>query len=722
MNGLLRNRLIILAGFGLAIGAYMAAGCGSSGSSGSTSSDSGGGGTAANTGSLKTVPTTDVSDYDPTTKTSASSSESAGLGKSLSKAEVKAVTEGTPDNKYDTRVQGRSSRMGCEQNMQKKQIIRDSRMAQLDRCFIQGFEAAGLITIPTDGSRTAYLFIPPAESAEDRSNKCAGIPAERTEELAACKTGGEGPSGGVISARVGVIDKELQIDVCEGKTASDLALVGESTYTATPTFSVIRQGKWQGKTEKNTISGTLTGATISNGDVTLSDTGSATITAAMDGGHGSGNIRFAATKLNYDLQGGFKGAFTDPFSGSETSFTGKVAAKVGKEKSSDTTIRGTGKFSFTGAPPAMPLRNIIPFEMGGAQLENFLKTFGAEMGVQLTLANYVDKYICPNPSFNPESPSLTVKPMLFVEKGAECTSVTHTGTESFEVSTLREASKYASQLGTLASRFAKVSQTFVIIADSDSPFYTEIKDKDLSKVSADAGAIAFARNWDCKGATAETTLDMTKPTAEQLTKMEALGKELFPCFALEEGNRDENGMGDHNCGGSELKECGENIKDNPPSFGNAGGDLSLSSNTCPAQVASVLPQHLFINQISEADKKYSLAIDGNVGEFTVNSSTVTGLSIKGGGSAGSLTVTQIAYQGPSGAGVTAAATSAILSITAAGAQEVNCTGTYTMSVPSFTKPTGETAATDFPSACKDKGITDGEQCHQFCGMPENKCH
>lgn len=715
-----KGRLFIIGCLGLGIGAYMAMGCGSSGSaaSGSTSDT---GSTAADTSSLKSVPTTDVSSYDPTTAASTSSSESVEPSKSVSKAE-KAVTEGTPDNKYDTRVQGRSSRMGCEQNAQKRQIIRDSQQAQMDRCFLQGFEAAGFYTIPT-GSRTALLIIPPTESADERSNKCAGIPAERVEELAACKTGGEGASGGAIAARVGVIDGALEIDVCEGKTRDSLALVGESKYTSTPSFSVVRIGKWQGKTEKNTIAGTLTGATISNGDVTLSDTGSATITASMDGGHGSGNIKFTATKLNYTLEGGFKGAFKDPFSESETSFTGKVSAQVGKEKAADTRILGTGKFSFTGAPPAMSLKNVIPYDMAGAQLENFLKNFGADLGVVLTLANYETVYICPNPDFNPGSPSVTVKPMTFVAKGVACTSVTHTGTESFEVTTRREASKFASQLGALASKFAKIDQTFVNIPDTDSPFFAAVSAKDLSTISADAGTIAFARNWDCKGATEATTLDMQNPTAAQIAKMEALGKELFGCFALEESLRDNDGMGGHDCGGGEMKEVGENIKDSPPSFGNAGGDLARTATTCNPPIDKAIPDRLFVNVINVADKKYGLAVGGKFTEFAVTTSTVSGLSIEVPAERGSMKVTQIAYQGAPGAGVTAAATSAVLTYfsTGGGFPDTTCTGTYSITVPTpHTKPTEPTAA-ELPSACKAKGITNGEQCKQFCSRPENKC-
>lgn len=613
--------------------------------------------------------------------------------------------------------------MGCEQNAQKKQIIRDSQQAQMDRCYIQGFEVAGLITIPTD-SRAAYLFIPPAESEEDRTNKCAGIPAERTEELAACKTGGEGASGGVIAARVGVINGALEIDVCEGKTVADLALVGESTYTSTPSFSVTRIGKWQGKTEKNSIAGTLAGATISNGDVTLSDAGSAAITAATDGGHGSGNIKFTATNLNYVLEGGFKGAFKDPFSESETSFTGKVYAQVGKEKSTDSRILGSGKFSFTGAPPAMPLRNIIPFDMGGAQLENFLKTFGADMGVVLTLSNYEDYYICPNPNFDPSNPSTAVKPMTFVAKGTACTSVTHTGTESFEVTTRREDSKYASELGALASKFAKIDQSFVLIPNTDSPFFTAVSDKDLSTVSADAGTIAFARNWDCQGATADTTLDMQNPTAAQISKMEALSKELFGCFALEESLRDNEGMGGHDCGGGEMKEVGENIKDDKPSFGNAGGDFSRGSTTCNSPISDMIPDRLFVNVVNEAEKKYGLAAAGEFTEFTVNTSTVSSLDIEVPAEQGTMKITQIAYQGPDGAGVTAAATSAVLTYFVSGGgfeEDVTCTGTYAITVPTFEKPAGEPTADEMPSACKAKGITDKQQCGHFCSKPENKC-
>lgn len=697
-------RLGLVAVLGLAMGAWMAMGCGSSSA---TSSDT----SSTDTSSLTTVPNTDVSAYDPTT--SSSSNSNLSVKSSLSKSLAKAVTSKAAANKYDTRHEGVPSRAGCEQNMQKKEIIRHSQQAQLDRCYIQAFEKAGIITIPTDGSRKAYGFIPPAEEAEDRGKKCEGIPAERAKERDACLNGKEGPSGGAVAARVGIINGALQIDVCSGASLSALTLENESTYTGgtTPSFKVIRKGKHGGDEEGSTISGTLTGvSSITDGDVTLGADGRAVIAASMSGSFGSGNMGFEANTLRYILSGGFKGGFKDPFSESETSFTGKAYAIVGKATASDTAIKGTAKFSFTGAPPAMSLTNIIPFDVAGpSQLENFLKTFGAEMGISLTLSNYKDVYICPNPSFDPENPSVGVKPMIAVAKGAACDTVTHTGTESFEVTNIQETGNFGK----------KVEQTFSTIDNSASPFATEVTAKDLSTISADAATIAFERNWDCKDISA--TLDMTNPgalTPDVASKMQS-GMEA--CSALEERGRDNEGMGGHNCGGQEMGNVAENIKDDPPSFGNAGGDYVRGAQTedsCAAPGSSNRdsPERFFVNVIDPNDNEYCVPVAGECEDFTVSSSTVSGLNIE---FSPQLKITQIAYG--SGTGVSTKATTATVTFNMSrDGFSVSCFENYAITQPTFDKPSGPPPSDQFPDKCKAAGITDQATCGEFCHRPENK--
>ncbi|PIR20563.1 MAG: hypothetical protein COV45_05815 [Deltaproteobacteria bacterium CG11_big_fil_rev_8_21_14_0_20_47_16] len=722
-----RCRVGIVSALGLALGVWMAAGCGGSGSA-TSGSDS-----TTSSASLTTVPTTDVSSYDPTTSTSSpSSSESpvASVGKSLSKSvakgefnkpgddsEIPGVSDDgiragegfrgedhTLDNKYDTSRDGGSSRAGCEQNMQKKEIVRNAAQAQLDRCYIQAFESAGLISIPTDGSRAVYFFKPPAENDEDRSKKCAGIPVERERERTACLQGNEGPTGGAVAARVGFIDNALQIDVCSGTSESNLKLENESTYTGgdSPTFSAIRIGTWQGAAEKNSITGSLTGvSSIKNGAVTLSDTGAATITALMDGGFGSGRMTFAANKLNYTLIGGFSGSFTDPFSDSTTSFTGKVAAKVGKELASDATNKGTSQFSFTGRPPAMPLKNMIPFDMAGAQLENFLKTFGAEMNMVLTLSNYESVYVCPNPDFDFSRPDLSKKPMLQVSKGESCGSQTHTGIESFEVTNIVESGNYGN----------KVEQTFKTIPDSQSPFYALISRVDLSKVSASAGAIAFVRNWDCSGITAARTIDLSNPesvSAGVLAKLPALTTAMEECSQEEEKLRDNEGMGGHDCGGQEMSVIADNIKDDPPSFGNAGGDYTRSSSNCADGVA---PERMFINAGIQANE-YCIPVGvGGCEVIHVESSELTNQNIQ---IRQGTIITNIAFTGGAGAGFTSKATGANFTFNG------DCFGAYTLSQPSFDKPPTPVAG-ELPEKCRSNSITDPEACRQYCGKPENHC-
>ena len=742
MKGLLKEgqyRLAIVAALGLAMGAWMAMGCGSSGSSGS-SSDSGT--TTADTTSLKSVPNVDVSSYDSTASSSSSSSESAGLSKSVGVA--KAETTKSPDNKYDTRFEGGVSRAGCEANMHVREIKRFGEQSQLPRCYLQEMEAAGLITIPTDGTRKAFAMIEPAVSAEERSQRCSGIPTERTQEREACLAGGEGPGAGVVAARLGIINGSLEIDVCFGKTIAELALENESIYTGgtTPSFKVIEIGKHGGKTERHLLTGALSGvASISDGDVTLGDDGRALITAKMDGGFGSGLITGDFRKLFNIVQGAFNGSFTDPFSGgSATSFTGKVYAQVGKEKSTDTAIKGSAKFSFTGTVPPMKLRNMVPFDVAQSttQLDNFLKVLIAEMNLVKASSQTNDQflddtYLCPNPNFNPDSPVLTVKPMKQVAAGTACDSVTHTGVESFEVTTIKEDNVFKSRLGALANKFAKVTQTFKVIANTASPFFTAVNAFDLSTLDPTAGTIAFERNWDCKNI--DTTLDLSdasKLSADIIAKLQRFEEGAIKCSALEEKGRDNDGMGGHNCGGQENAQVMENIKDEPPSFGNAGGEYVRTSNGCVpnGQTQNSSPEKLFINTTDTNSNKYCLPADQSCTEFTVSAADVTGLNLilpafrEDSGSNSNNKITRITYIGGPGAGVAGVskkATNATVYFSFAGSQgTLTCSESYTITQPSFDKPSAPPVA-QFPEKCKTASITDQQACEQFCRKPENKC-
>ncbi|MBI2288123.1 MAG: hypothetical protein HYU83_03980, partial [Chloroflexi bacterium] len=224
------------------------AGCGG-GSSGTTSS---GGGTSdsgtgvASVDSLSALPTVDLSQYDSSTSTSANLS--ALLSKSLSAS--KGISKGFGEGLRDV---GKSSRAGCEANMHKKEAIRMSQSVALDRCYPEAMEAAGFITIPT-GSRNCYSITPPEESAEERAQKCADIPAEYEDQKAACEAGSEGASGG-LKMRIGKIDDELQIDMFEGASLVDEATYGASgdTYTA----NVVRIGNWGGNLESSSFAMTI---------------------------------------------------------------------------------------------------------------------------------------------------------------------------------------------------------------------------------------------------------------------------------------------------------------------------------------------------------------------------------------------------------------------------------------------------------------------------------
>lgn len=667
---------------------------GSGGCGGSSSRGSSGGDTSeASADSLSDVPSVDISNLDYSQSSSSSSSLSAleivrsgkgeGLGQNLNKV-------------------GNPSRAGCESNMHKREMIRHSQQAQLDRCYIEAMERAGLITIPADSS-AFFRVRPPSEAAEQQERACEGIPEDHPDEIAACKEGGEGPSGGGdILVQAVRSSGALQVDVCEG----DHGLVNEGTYSADGsvyTMTATRIGKFGGHAEAATFTGTIdlgTSGTVSDGLVDLGD-GTATATASMDGGFGSGTMTFSAdgTDQSNAVSGGFEGSFTDPRSKTKIpiTFTGKVYARFGGASNT-----GTAKFSFTGAPPPMFVKDMIPFTISDSQLSNFLKTFGLQLGIDLNATNYLTLTLCPNPSFNPQNPTATANiPPMILGTASACPSVTHTGVESFSIRNGSETS----------NGVAEVKQVFTIIENSSSSFYDAVKDFDLSTLASNAGTIAFTRNWDCTGDF--TDIDFASFTPEQ---MEAAATELQTCFDLENRVRRNNGMGDHNCHEQQQQgDVNETFEGGSPPMGFFGGDLSLTTGgTCPAGTG---PSHLFVNTIDSSKGTYCFPLNGNCASFTVTGTSATGLTVDMGGGN---TLTAISYT-QSG---TTPATAATITLKA-GAN--SCTANYTMSQPKFDKPPefnpnagpgggdkkpGETGF--IPKSCIDAGLTSEAACRAHC--------
>lgn len=708
-------RLGIVAALGLAIGAYMAMGCGSSGSSGSSSSG-GSSGSAASADSLKTVPTADVSAVDPTATTTASSDES--LPEPSTSKSVGAVSSKALGSTF--REEGGSSRAFCEQQIHKDQVEQMALQVQMPRCFLEAMEEAGAFTVPKTGAVVVKIS-PPKVKADERNKMCANIPAERTQEIKACKSGDEGPAGKEIIARMSR-DNGLQINICEDGTHDT-----ELTYiqTAADAFSVaaIRKAKFMGHDEQMSFTGDITGiASITDAVPTLSSAGRYNVTAKMVGGPGSGVTNLIFEDDSYTLKSAFKGGFTDPFSGRATSFTGKSIAIVDVTTASanlskaagDKTIVGCAKFSFTGQEPPMKVANMIPFDLPADQRDNFQKQLGSQLGIQLDATTIDSTLLCSNPAFDPANPSDTIKPIIKMS-GSICGEVTHTGVECFRMKVSSEKNDFGG---------SKFNRSGTVVARTQSARYDEVNAFDLNTLSPDTGTIAFARSFDCTGVT--DTIDFTSVTPAVGMKM---GTAIQKCMALDEKARDNGGMVDYSCNSQDNKKFGKELEKKAQDgtlTGMVDGEYARGfqqqSNCIPmGQSVSAAPERIFVNLINADQKKYCIPSpdSGSCTELTVDASIEAGLDITAPSPVPGNTVkiTQIAYG--AGTGVTTRATTAAVSFSITGLTTLTCTDNYTLSSFGFT-PKAAGATVVIADACKSKGITDPKACGDFCSRPENK--
>ncbi|MBI2499922.1 MAG: hypothetical protein HYW02_00275 [Deltaproteobacteria bacterium] len=547
-------------------------GTGSGGSTGSTTGTTTAG--TADVSSLRTVPSTDISTLDLSQSSSASALQTA----SRSALALKVVEEkGTKLGSFKDALDAvdKPSRAGCESNMHKKEVIRMSRQAQLPRCYVEAMEKAKLITIPA-GERALYNLTPPAAAEDDKDDFCDGIPAERTEEKAACESEVEtGPEE--IKIRVGVIDNALQLDMCFNGSLEE-----EATYSADGavyTASIVHAGEFQGRSESSSFSMTVDlGATgkVTDGVVSLGD-GTATATANVDGGFGTGFIGFEATASYNALRGAFAGNFVDPFTQKRTTFTGKAYAKFNATE-------GCAKFSFTGSPPPMRLSDMVPYSVDTAALGDFLQAFSGEicgLTEALTSTNYTTVAVCPNPDFDPNAASATDCPMVAAEADGSCGTVTHSETECFAISNGVTTSEFGGR---------KITQTFQRIASATARYFTEVAAYNVDALSESITTPAFSRSWDCGGTF--TAIKFEGMSQEDGRKIEGYMQE---CFAMEEGLRDEEGMGGYNCQSEEMANGAEELhEEGPPNFGQFGGQLQRTSNVCGSGRS---PESIFVNPI-----------------------------------------------------------------------------------------------------------------------------
>ncbi len=678
------------------VSAGYAMGCGSTAAT--DSSGTAGGSGEASVKSLSTLPTADLQSYDR-------SASSASTSTSESAPEQVVVSKGLGGSADNFKAVGKTSRAGCEANMHKLEIFRMSQEAQLDRCYAEAMEKSGFITIPT-GSLALYKVVPPDRSEKEDKQFCDNIPEFDTERKQACSKGGEGPSHGNILMRVGVINGALQMDVCEGKTGAE-KLVNEATYSASGSkysATVRRIGNWGGNNEKGLFDLTVDlgkSGKVSDGEVTIGSDGTAAATAAMSGGFGGGAMTFTSTDSVNELTGAFKGAFKDPMSKAQSSFTGKVYTKFNSEA-------GCAKFSMTGSQPPMRASDMVPFDVATNQKDGFLQSLSTQLGLTLTSSNLATTFLCPNPAFDPANPSPTIPPMVAAGSDGTCGTVTHTGVECFSITN-------GTEKGTFANR---VSQVFTIIDGGINnvvaAFQTAVKAFDVTKLDPTPAAIAFARNWDCTGTFSE--INFSKFTAEQMSKAKTA---MQKCFAIEEKLHANGGMGGYNCHQGEQRNAVNDFqKAGPPNLGKYGGQYTKSGGACPANVS---PDKLFVNSTNVDQNKYCIPTNGSCQEFTVSSNTLTGLSLT---MPGSTSITGLAY---TQSGTTPATTVQVTWRNSAGA---SCADTYTVAQPTFNAPPkfGEGSGGTLPGQagftpqlCKEKKLTTEAACRDLCGHPGNDC-
>ncbi|MBI1909918.1 MAG: hypothetical protein HYS22_07100 [Deltaproteobacteria bacterium] len=661
-------------------------GCGSS-------SDDGTGGTGtADVSSLASLPSVDLSSYDKSTGTSSTSSLSA----------LEMVLSSKPKSfGENARGVGKPSRAGCEVHSIKDETFRMSQMAQMPRCFLEGMETAGLITIPTDGSLAIYKIGPPEEKAPggapEKGKFCGDIPACMSNAKAACEKGEEGPKGKAITVRIGKTSSDtLQIDLCQaGK------LVDESLYQASGskyTLNATHSDTFGGEENKGNITMTVdvgTSGKVTNGTVDLGTDGTADATLKGQGGFGTMTSHFIASAADGSntVSGAFTSSFKDECTGKSNAMTGRIHGQF--------TTKGTAKFRGTGNPPPMPFKDMIPFDVPADKKGQFAQQIGAELGIALGATDIETVFFCMSPAFDPANPTKAkgVPPMIPLPSTGTCPEITHTGTESFESKTTEKEGSFKKQ---------KV-QVFTTIPDSESPFFDAVKDFDLTTLDPNIEAIAFSRNWDCSGSATEVDFSKADPS-----KMK---EAMQSCFALEEEARARNGLKGRRCEQGDMK----NELDNKAQkggggtdFGTYGGEGTLQQSDPSTNCAvGTAPDKLFIKPLDTAANSYCLPIDQKCDPFTVSVAgaipAATGLSIT---LPGGSTATALNYQTanpPPGFAVTLR--------NAAGA---SCNATFALSKPQFTGG-GTPTQKQFPEACQKRGLTDEASCRAYCGQPNSGC-
>lgn len=552
-----------------------------------------------------------------------------------------------------------------------------------------------MISIP-EGEFAYYKMMPPASDDE----MCQSIPAERTEERAACEQGGGGPTGGgEMKMRVGIIGGDLQVDMCNDGTLEHSATYHYNADTEAFSVSVGNSGGVVGHNDNMSLTIDGVGLKLDEENFLKSDGDSVTAAARMDGEFGAGNMTFTATNnggtISNSMQGAFAGSFIDIHTGEEVSMSGKVYAEFNA-------AFGTAKFHMTGSMPAMPFADMIPFNIPESEYADFFKALGTELGIPIAITsdNVDEIFLCPNPDFDPENPEDNA-PMIVVDS-MSCPEVTHEGIESFAIITTTEDGEFGEE----------VHQIFTIVADSDSPFFTSVSAFDLGTLSATTGTISHLRDWDCTGDFASLNFEGADGAAME--------QAASSCMELENKIHMNNGMGDYNCGEQENSERINEFAKDGPDYGLYGGYYERTSGgTCAAPggaAGTVPPSALDVGGANPDQNEYCFFDDeGTCLPFTVTNNAVANVNLGMDG----VILTGINYQQTG----QSPATGAQISFRVTNNQ--TCVANYTIAQPTF--ETEEFDSGDQggeggpPQACIDAGMNTEDSCMAYCSQPGVDC-
>lgn len=434
---------------------------------------------------------------------------------------------------------------------------------------------------------------------------------------------------------------------------------------------------------------------VTDGVATIGSDGSVSATGTMSGGFGGGvmTLQLEGSDSSNKITGAFAGEFTDPFSSTKTKFTGRAFSQFGGSSAT-----GCAKYRFTGSMPPMRVDQMLPPFLGADQLANFLKSFGMQLGISLTEANYKTTFLCPNDNYS--SADATSKPMIKANSDNTCPDVTDEGVECFSIKNVTQTTTYGT----------KIEQVFTIIANSGSPYFDTVNAFDVAALDPSIGSLAFVRAWDCAGSF--TPIDFSALTLTQLAGIE---KFMTKCFLLEEKAFAEDGAGGYNCHKVVMgDEINDSFTEGAPSQSKYGGEYVSTTGSCPAAQA---PERLFADTINATTNELCMnAGTATCQKFTVTSNNMTGLSLTT--PVSGVTITGMAY---AQSGDTPATT---VTITFQN-QQGSCNMGYNISQPTFAKPSEYGSDPNVvPQACKDAGLTraeDEEACHQLCQEKPGAC-